>query len=232
MAPSEFAVLASNPSNVALVIRDIHLIAVIFCLTLAVSADIRAAKFLFLAPSDNDIDVLKRFHHILTLSLVVLWVTGLFLTYDVTAGELANVSPKLVTKYVVILILTLNAFLIGRYAMPIMESMQLERLGDLPPGQRYIICAMSSVSFVSWISALCLGAITSLKTYPAEALLWTFGLAYLVAFALGPLLAAFAGALAACLPAAGQCVVNNTHVIVAGRGVMARDMASSRASPL
>ena len=177
-------------------VRDIHLLAIMFCLLLAVFADMKAAKMLFKPLNPWDIELLERYHLLLSFGLVVLWASGIYIAFEVTEGNIANISAKLYTKFTVVTILTLNAMVIGNFALPMMKIFQNHRLGDIPLGERSYMCIMSAVSTLSWLSSLSLGAVGAFKQMSAEALLFIFGHVYLIAFFGGFLMASAAGVLA------------------------------------
>lgn len=177
-------------------IRDIHLLAIMFCLLLAAFADLKAAKMLVKPLNPWDVALLEKYHLLLSAGLVVLWASGLYLVLDVTDANLASISPKLYTKLAVVSILTLNAMVIGNFALPMMKQFESHRLGDIPLGERCYMCIMSAVSTMSWMSALALGAIGAFKHMSAENLIFIFGHVYLIAFFGGFLLASAAGVMA------------------------------------
>ena len=177
-------------------VRCVHIFSLVFCLYIAFSADLRAARTLLYPISKSDIEKLEKYHLALSIALIALWIFGIALAGIVTEMNPANVSPKLMTKFAVVGVLTLNATLIGRVAMPMMAKSVGWRLGDLPLHKRIAMCLMSATSFISWVGAFSLGAVSALKPAPPEVLVFIFGNAYLIGFLGAFVLAASAGLIA------------------------------------
>lgn len=196
MSVSELATMFQNAQALEPYVRDLHILAIMFCLFLAALADTRAAKMLFQPLNPWDVETLEHYHLLLSIGLVVLWLSGLYLVFDATGGQVSNVSPKLMAKFAVVSALTANAMLIGNFALPLMKEYECDRLGDIPFRARGVMCVMSAVSAASWMSALALGAIGQFKKMSPDALIFVFGHVYAVALLGGLVLASLAGLIA------------------------------------
>jgi hypothetical protein len=163
------------------------------CIALAIMADLKASKLLFKPLSSWDIKLLEHYHFLLSIGLVILWISGLCLIGAATQFDPAQFTPKLITKILVVVALTANAFFIGNFALPSMEKEPRQRMGDMSSRRRYLLCLFSGVSMASWFSAYCLGAFPIFKPMPAEPLAFVFGHVYGIAILGALTLAGFAG---------------------------------------
>ncbi|MEL6694143.1 MAG: hypothetical protein AAFQ12_14090, partial [Pseudomonadota bacterium] len=113
-------------------VRYIHLGLLALCAWLVITADLTAAKSVFRPLTNKDFGNLHRKHTVLSWSLCLLWLTGAFIIWNTTKFQVSEFSPKLVAKLIVVSILTLNACIIGRLALPFMERNKDKTLGQLP----------------------------------------------------------------------------------------------------
>ncbi len=173
--------------------RDVHIVSVFMCIALAIMADLKASKLLFKPLSSWDLKLLEHYHFLLSIGLVILWISGLCLIGAATQFDPAQFTPKLVAKILVVVALTVNAFFIGSFALPSMEKEPRQRMGDMMSGRRYLLCLFSGISMASWFSAYCLGAFPIFKPMPVEPLAFIFGHVYGIAILGALTLAGFAG---------------------------------------
>jgi hypothetical protein len=111
--------------------RALHLLGLALGFGVAIVADMSAAR-LFIRPLDaREIATLHRFHRMVALGLVLFWISGLVLLWLRTGFDVANFSPKLLTKLGVVTFLTVNAILIRRLGLPVIEALQGRRFGAL-----------------------------------------------------------------------------------------------------
>ena len=80
--------------------------------------------------TDGFLTTLHWCHSVVGYALAAMWLSGLVLIYMRTGFMLENVNPKLTAKIGVVVVLTLNAILIGKYAMPILQA----NIGNAPIG--------------------------------------------------------------------------------------------------
>lgn len=152
-------------------VRNVHLATLAICAWLVISADFTAAKSSFQPLNDNDFKRLHRSHHLLAWGLVMFWCSGAYLIWLGTAFDLSQFSPKLIAKITVVSVLSLNAIIIGKFALPYLERNRFMTFGELPVEIRLRLAFCASISSASWIGAFCLGSIPHLKTASAAELL-------------------------------------------------------------
>jgi hypothetical protein len=92
-------------------------------------------------------------HH----GLVALWATGFaIVAIGMQMKGLAYLdNPKLWVKVLVVTVLSINGWLLHRYALPMMVKSL--RLSDLARKQRLHLCWMAGISGASWMTAAYLG---------------------------------------------------------------------------
>lgn len=108
---------------------------------------------------EHDRKSLNDLMRIATGALFALWSTGLIIIaidfgHIPTASELLA-QPKLLAKLSVVLILTLNGYLLHRYAMPVFTKKANFR--ELAKLRINFIFALGAISATSWIFAAFLG---------------------------------------------------------------------------
>jgi hypothetical protein len=103
------------------------------------------------------LETLHTCHKVVWFALIGMWITGIAMIYVRTGFELANFSPKLFTKIAVVSLLTINALMIGRFAMPHVEANLNQPLLDLPLRRKLAMSLIAGVSTTSWLLALALG---------------------------------------------------------------------------
>lgn len=160
------------------IVKDIHFCAVILSIVLALLADTRASKSIFLPLADTDMKILERLHGMLIVGVVVMWSSGLYLSAVAVEFNIANATPKLMAKFAVVSILTINAILIGKFALPAMKQKRGFQFGEIELPLRLRLVTLSAVSFASWVSAFSLGYFPVFKTMSAEPLMMIFGSLY------------------------------------------------------
>lgn len=169
--------------------RALHLLGLALGFGLALVADASAARLMVRPLDRREITALQRLHRTVSLGLVLFWISGLVLLYLRTGFEPRNFSPKLMTKLGVVTLLTANAVMIGRHALPVIEATQGLRFGALPQGLRVQMAVLGALSTAGWISALALGVFSQMKRMEWSHLSEIVGIIYLAALS-GALLAA------------------------------------------
>ena len=107
--------------------RAAHLVGLAIGFGVAIVADISAARMLIRPLDARETRALHRFHRMVALGLALFWSSGLVLLWLRTGFDPANFSAKLMTKLGVVTLLTINAILIGRIALPVMVSPRGDR---------------------------------------------------------------------------------------------------------
>ncbi len=163
--------------------RAVHLLGLALGFGVGLLADLAAARMLVRPLEDRDLRNLEDFHRIVTFGLVLLWASGLVLLWLRTGFDLAQFTPKLMTKIGVVLLLTMNAIAIGRIGMPTLETYQDYRFGEMPLTHRAQLSSLATISAACWVSGLALGVFSALKPLPWETLSVMVGFVYLIALA-------------------------------------------------
>ena len=161
-------------------VRAGHLIGLAMGFGPAICADVLVARSFFRPIRQRDVDLLKWLHLIVFGGLAVLWITGLILLQIRTGFDLANFSPKLMTKVFVVILLTGNAMAIGIYALPRFNDHVGVQFGKIDPPTLINLTIIAGVSMACWLSALALGAFSQLKPLSYEALQAVFAPVFLV----------------------------------------------------
>jgi hypothetical protein len=144
-----------------LIITDSVRYAHLFSVAVGIGASFMADS-LVLARLDKPVDqhLIDRLHHyhrFVWLALGAMWISGAAMVYIRTGFDLANFSPKLFSKLAVVSMLTLNALLIGGFAMPIVERSIGRPLLGMSLHQKIGCALIGSVSSTSWLIALAMG---------------------------------------------------------------------------
>lgn len=121
-----------------------------------------------------DIEDLERIHVWITAAFVGLWITGITLIYIRTGFQLEAFSPKLWTKISIMVLMTLNSFMVGAFIRPMMRNNMMRPMISLPPMQFAVATQVAVVSLFCWSSGLLLGSSAALKTAPWDVLLVIF----------------------------------------------------------
>lgn len=146
--------------------RGAHLLGLAMGFGIAMLADLCAARALVRPLEERELGLLQTLHRMVTLGLVILWASGLTLLWARTGFDPAQFSPKLMTKLIIVGLLTANALAIGRIALPVLNHYDGYRFGQLPFAYRAQLSALAGLSFTCWVSALALGVFSALKTMP------------------------------------------------------------------
>lgn len=116
-------------------------------------------------PIDNNLTTTMYLcHSVIWMMVFGMWVTGLILVQIRTGFVLENFTPKLISKLVIVAILTANAFLISKIAMPLVEENRGRSLMWLPLSSKLCLAGIGAVSSASWMLALAMGSSKVLAT--------------------------------------------------------------------
>jgi hypothetical protein len=174
------------------IVVGLHLVCFAVGLGIAFYADMRFARRLFLPVRASDIRELEKVHRFIGAALIFLWVTGLGLLYIRTGFDPDAFSPKLVLKLLVVSLLSANAILLGKLALPLIRIAEGRSISVLPFRHRLILLTLAAVSVFCWISGLALGSSATLKVQAFDVLfpLFTGLFAFMMA---GAVAVAFSG---------------------------------------
>lgn len=106
---------------------------------------------------DREIDDLKKTINVISIALILLWVSGIAL---VAIGYMASpdkylTNEKLWAKFVVVVILTINGFILHRYTFPKFKVGTV--FLNLPSSETFTVVLTGSISTVTWLFACYLG---------------------------------------------------------------------------
>lgn len=176
-------------------IRFTHVFAVAGGLGAALVADVYVLKSMRQKIDRTFLKNLHRYHGLVLLFLIPLWVTGLVLIQIRTGFDLANFSPKLWFKIGAVVTLTINGLVMGSYAFTALPQYQNRSLVDFPYKVLMRFGLLASISTTCWLLGLSFGiskflAVSDASTLSAYALLvlsfiTVTALAFLGAAALG-----------------------------------------------
>lgn len=138
----------------------LHLLGVVFGLGGALMLDAALVKRLRGAPiSAGDVALAGHLSLFARLGLGLLWVSGaglVMLSPDGAASVLSN--PKVQAKLFIVTVLTLNAALVERSALPLIyRNRGLPLFTGVSPSRRAAILSIGAVSAVSWAAPFVLG---------------------------------------------------------------------------
>lgn len=176
------AILFSDLQNTLLndAVRYLHLLAVAIGLGTSFVADATVFRRLKYPLTDGFLAMLHWCHQLVTFALVFMWLSGIALIYMRTGFVWDNFSPKLIAKIVVVSILTLNAMLIGAYAMPNLKRSVGVCPKDLSVRMQLPMAFVAGVSTTSWLLALSLGSSVFLKQAGADLFVILLPASYLI----------------------------------------------------
>ncbi|UVJ46295.1 hypothetical protein NVV94_12605 [Pseudomonas sp. LS1212] len=136
-----------------------HLIACCVAIGSVVTSDIAMVRQLFKAErcSERDAHDLTSLQKTVSWSLLMLWVTGFaIIGIDlVDKGLVYFENPKLQAKIAVVMLLTLNGFVLHSAVLPAVQ--RVGSLLDLSVGMRTLAVFSGAFSAVSWFYAAMLG---------------------------------------------------------------------------
>jgi len=163
-------------------IVDFVVFAHLFCVAcgLGMSAKLDLEFFLSrkVRPTESLMADVERSHFLIVAAMVGLWASGLALVYLRTGFVAEMVSAKLWMKMIVVTVLTVNSVIISIFVIPKLYAFPDLPVLAFPMRAKVPMAVCSAVSSVSWLSALALGAMTTLKMQPWAVLAPLFGGAY------------------------------------------------------
>ena len=136
-----------------------HLIACCVAIGLVLTSDIAMVKQLMRADPNHQLDAehLSQLQKTVSRALIALWITGAALmsldAYFKGWNYFSN--PKLQSKIVIVVLLTLNCFVLQKYVLPLLQK--AGSLLKLSFSQRLLALFTGAVSGVSWFYAAMLG---------------------------------------------------------------------------
>jgi hypothetical protein len=146
-----------DPLAITDIFRFSHLLVVAVGFGAATLADVYALSRIHRRVDTSLITTLHSCHRLVWTMLIMMWITGTVMVFIRTGFDLHNFTPKLFSKLGTVAILTANALLISRYAMPIVIAAQGRSLLTLPLRSKLLLAAIGAVSTASWLMGLAMG---------------------------------------------------------------------------
>lgn len=138
--------------------RYAHILAVAIGFGAAFLTDMYALARLGQLIDQSFISSLRTYHTTIWFSVIAMWITGVIMIYIRTGFDLNNFSPKLFSKILIVAILTLNAKVISKMIMPLIEGSRGQSLFWLPLRTKIFLAAVGAISTSSWMLALAMGS--------------------------------------------------------------------------
>lgn len=138
--------------------RYAHILAVAIGFGAAFLADYHVISRLGRPIDDTLTTTLNLCHSVIWKMVIAMWVTGLILIGIRTGFVLANFTPKLICKVITVAILTGNAMLISKIAVPLVEQNRGRSLMWLPLSSKLCLAGIGAISSASWMLALAMGS--------------------------------------------------------------------------
>lgn len=155
-----------------------HILAVAIGLGTAFLADYHLLSRLRRPVDDSFLDSLDLYHSVVWKMILAMWITGFILVGIRTGFVLSNFSPKLISKLVTVSILTANAALISRFAMPVIRAARGRSVLWLPRKTKLGLAIIGAISSASWLLALAMGSSKVLAASSGSVFLVLLPLAY------------------------------------------------------
>jgi len=141
-------------------------------------SDLIILRFLQFEPITSE--KLKLVHfltNLVTIGLCILWVSGLgfLIHYSIFEPE-KIMNPKIWSKVAIVVVLSLNGYLLHRYILPILNQNEGNTLFyAISAKQKLIMTVIGAVSLISWAFPVLLGASKGLNfTVSATEILSTY----------------------------------------------------------
>ncbi len=138
--------------------RYAHIIAVAIGFGAAFLADYHVVSRLGRPIDDHLTTTLQLCHSVIWAMVFGMWATGFVLVYIRTGFDPVNFTPKLICKIITVTILTANAMLISKIAVPLVEENRGRSLMWLPLKSKLCLAGIGAISSASWMLALAMGS--------------------------------------------------------------------------
>lgn len=157
----------------------VHLLLCVASLALVVKTDLRVLRRRVSPPT------MRRVHRRLVWLLAGLWLSGGAVVLVDLGGDLTRLPdhPKLLAKIACVSLLTLNAWLLRRHALPLISARRV-----LSQGEARALAVAGAVSTASWLTAAFFGVARPMAAWTAAQTLGFYGVAVVLAAALALLL--------------------------------------------
>ncbi|WP_298966841.1 hypothetical protein [uncultured Roseibium sp.] len=151
-------------------VRLAHVFTVACGLGGAIATDVFVLKNLKTPLTEQSIQTIKFFHVLIGIVLIPLWISGLLLVYIKTGFELAQFTPKLSFKLMIVSVLTANGLLLGPTAISMIQSNCGSKVVDFEALQLLVFAFFGATSATCWLLALSFGIVKLLAVSSYELL--------------------------------------------------------------
>ncbi|MCJ8312809.1 MAG: hypothetical protein HRU38_03490 [Saccharospirillaceae bacterium] len=147
-------------------------------------SDLIIIRFLQFEPiSSEKLKLVHFLTNLVTIGLCILWMSGLgfIIHYSIFEPE-KLLNPKIWSKVTIVVILSLNGYLLHRFILPILNKNEGKTLFHaITAKQKLIMTVIGTISLISWAFPVLLGASKGLNfTVSATEILTTYVLAIIV----------------------------------------------------
>jgi hypothetical protein len=139
----------------------LHLFGLAIGVGAATLLDLIIVRFMVLGRISRDhVKVVYLAAHLVTAGLVLLWITGVgFMAYYYNYAPESLTNPKIHAKIAIVLILTLNGYLVHTFILPkIAEKVGGHLFDKVSVMQQTFMLSCGTISAVSWYVPIVLGA--------------------------------------------------------------------------
>lgn len=165
-------------------LRLVHFAGIILGVGATTLLDLIIFRFVMIRQIEETyVGIIEFASHIITLGLTLLWFSGIgFLIYYCFINPANIDNPKLFAKFIIVSVLTLNAFLVHHFVLPQVEIQIGQHLFDgLTKLHRFLLILIGTISAISWYIPLVLGIVPQFNdTVPSGIIL--VGYAVLILF--------------------------------------------------
>jgi hypothetical protein len=141
-----------------------HLAAMSAALGAVIFADTTILRSIGRPTTSQQVAVIHHAHGVISIALVVLWVTGISLLGLKTGFDPAKFTPKLIAKLATVTLLTMTAATMAKVAVPYLTTHVGQCLLNAPLADRCTLAFCAGMSAGGWSTALMLGSSKILKT--------------------------------------------------------------------
>lgn len=174
-----------NPQDLHTLVVVVHLVALGLGAGGALITDFYIVRYAMMRPITPGVaDTVEFLGTMVSIGLVLLWVSGIFLTLELyLAKPMFATNQKFWAKVIIVAVLTINGINIHHRILPLLKAQVGRTLFDgLSPGRVQFLAAVGAISVVSWIFPLVLGTARQLNyVTPVEIILGFYVLALLAA---------------------------------------------------
>ena len=146
-----------DPITLTDIFRFSHILVVAIGFGAAALADFQSSGRIHRRIDGNMLATLHTCHRLVWAMLIMMWITGTVMIFIRTGFVLENFTPKLFSKLTAVAVLTANAFLIGKFVMPVVVAAKGQSLLSLPLKVKMRLGVVGAVSSASWLMAMAMG---------------------------------------------------------------------------